>query len=234
MFGLTPEATKKLILSVGTHRSARPLTPFETATTIKEALDNGATAKELATRLHFNGPTMVSRFVKLLDLAPSVQPLVGWGSDVSTLSFSTASEVARFAHDEQEAVAQAVLTYQLGLSEVKQLVQISQRSGKALEEVVKAVVEQRPSVEQRHVIVGAIILDDARKKIGVMSQEERNSLLRSALSHIPDAKVGGAKLGLDRFTLVGDKQMRDIIIGLPNGFETAISQFIQQELKNKG
>lgn len=235
MLGLSPETAKKLILSVGTHRSERPLTPIETAAAMKQAIDNGATAKEIASRLHFDGPTMVSRFIKLLHLVPSVQPLVGWGSDASTLSFSAACEIARLTGPEQEIAAQAVLSHQLGLSEVKQLVQVRSRSGKPLEEAVKAVVERRPVVIQRHVLVGAITADGVREKISGMSQEERNTMLRDALSRLgPNITLGGAKLGKENFTLVGDKQMRDTFMALPSGFEAAVSQYLQQELSNKG
>ena len=233
MFGLSPETSKKLLLSVGTHRSERLLTPLEAAEAIRLALNNGATQKELASRLQFDGPTMISRFVKLLSLAPSVQPLVGWGSDASTISFSSAYEISRLPEQEQQAAAEAVLANQLGLSEVKQLLQIRQRSGKAIDEAVQAVVAQRPTVEQRHVIVGSITMDDVRKKVNGISQEERNSLLRKALLRRPELDVRGAKLGLDTFTLVGDKQLRDAMNNLPKGFETAISQFLYDEL-NKG
>jgi len=183
--------------------------------------------------LHFDGPTMVSRFVKLLSLAPSVQPLVGWGSDASTISFSSAFEIARLPEREQQVAAEAVLANQLGLSEVKQLLQIRQRSGKAIDEAVQAVIAQRPTIEVRHVIVGAITIEDVRGKVTNISQEERNSLLRRALLRRPELDVRGAKLGLDTFTLVGDKQLRAAMENLPKGFEAAISQSLYDEL-NKG
>ena len=233
MFGLSPETSKKLLLSVGTHRSERLLTPLEAAAAMRLALSNGATQKELASRLHFDGPTMVSRFVKLLSLAPSVQPLVGWGSDASTISFSSAFEIARLPEREQQVAAEAVLANQLGLSEVKQLLQIRQRSGKAIDEAVQAVIAQRPTIEVRHVIVGAITIEDVRGKVTNISQEERNSLLRRALLRRPELDVRGAKLGLDTFTLVGDKQLRAAMENLPKGFEAAISQSLYDEL-NKG
>ena len=233
MFGLSPETSKKLLLSVGTHHSERLLTPLEAAAAMRLALSNGATQKELASRLHFDGPTMVSRFVKLLSLAPSVQPLVGWGSDASTISFSSAFEIARLPEREQQVAAEAVLANQLGLSEVKQLLQIRQRSGKAIDEAVQAVIAQRPTIEVRHVIVGAITIEDVRGKVTNISQEERNSLLRRALLRRPELDVRGAKLGLDTFTLVGDKQLRAAMENLPKGFEAAISQSLYDEL-NKG
>ena len=233
MFGLSPETSKKLLLSVGTHHSERLLTPLEAAAAMRLALSNGATQKELASRLHFDGPTMVSRFVKLLSLAPSVQPLVGWGSDASTISFSSAFEIARLPEREQQVAAEAVLANQLGLSEVKQLLQIRQRSGKAIDEAVQAVIAQRPTIEVRHVIVGAITIEDVRGKVTNISQEERNSLLRGALLRRPELDVRGAKLGLDTFTLVGDKQLRAAMENLPKGFEAAISQSLYDEL-NKG
>jgi hypothetical protein len=235
MIKLTPELAKKLILSAGTRLSNRPLSPIEVASAMKQAKENGMTTKELADALYFEGTTMIGRYIKLLSLSTQIQPLIGWGSDASTLSFSTASEIARLTPNEQTIFSRAVLSHQLGLSEVKQIVQIRQRLGKAIEQAIQAVLDQRTVVIQRHVIVGAVMAEDLRRQLAQMTQEERNTLLRQTLEKRgPGFASIGAKLGPDNFTLVGDKQFQKAITSLPNGFEEAITQYLQQELHNKG
>lgn len=235
MKGLPPDLAKKLILSVGTHRPDRLLSPVETGQAMQQARDGGMTTKELAEALHFDGTTMIGRFIKLLSLPVRMHPLIGWGADAATISFSTASEIARLPATEQMTFSQAVLSHQFGLSEVKQIVQIRQRSGKSIEETIQAVLDQRNVVVQRHVIVGAVLAEDLRQRLRQMTQEERNVLLRQALEkHSPSLASVGAKLGADNFTLVGDKQFQKAVTSLPNGFEEAITQYLQQELQSKG
>jgi len=198
---------------------------------MRQALDAGTTAKELAAFLHFEGPTMINRYLKLLSLSEPLQPLVGRGKGASMLSVSAASEIARLNPAEQTRLSQAVLTHQLGLSEVKQIVQIRQRSSKSIEQAIQAVLDQRTVVVQRHVIVGAVMAEALRQRLAQMTQEERNALLQRALEKRgPGLAFVGAKLGADRFTLVGDKQFQKTITSLPNGFEEAVTKYLQQEL----
>ncbi len=230
--GLPPALAKKLILSVGVPKAIRQLSPMEAATAMKQALSAGTTVKELAAFLHFEGSAMIYRYLKLLSLSAQVQPLVGWGADASTISFSAASEIAHLTPAEQIAFSEAVLAHQIGLSEVKQIVQVRQRSGKPIKEAIQAVLDQRTVVVQRHVIVGAVLADDLRSHLKKMTQEKRNALLQQALrKHVSTVDLVGAKLGTETFTLVGDKQFQKVISSLPNGFEKTITHYLQQELQ---
>lgn len=235
MRGLQPELARKLMLSVGTHRSARPLFPVEVASAMRQTLDAGTTTEELADLLHFDGPTMIRRFTRLLDLPLEVQPIVGWSSDASTVSFSAASEIARLPQYDQVNAAKAVLSNQLTLSEVRQLVQIYLRSGKSLDETVETVVRQRSTVVRRHVMVGSITSATTRQQLQELSQEERNVLLGAVLAnHLSEAHSLGTKLGTENFILVGDDRFQATITRLAGGFEHAITQYIALELSNKG
>ena len=202
---------------------------------MSQALSAGTTVKELAAFLHFEGSAMIYRYLKLLSLPAQIQPLVGWGADASTISFSAASEIARLAPVEQVAFSEAVLTHQIGLSEVKQIVQIRQRSGKSIDEAIKAVLDQRPVIIQRHMIIGSVMGQGLRPLLAKMTQQERNALLQQALeNHGPDVAFDGAKLGANSFTLIGDKQFQKAMTSLPNGFEEAVTQYLQKELQHKG
>lgn len=235
MNGLSPDLAKKLITSVGIHQGARPLTPIGIAEAMRQALNAGTTAKELAAFLHFAGPSMVNRYLKILSLPPALQALVSRGGGVSTLSVSAASEIARLAPVEQVIFSEAILSHQLGLSEVKQIVQIRQRSGKSIDSAVQAVLDQRPIVVQQHIIIGSVMAQSLRQLLARMTQEERNALLQRALEKYgPGAAFVGAKLGASSFTLIGDKQFQKAMTSLSTGFEEAVTQYLQQEVQSKG
>ena len=77
MKGLSAYELRQLILSVGTHRSDRPLSPIEVAKLMRRALDMGETRKTLAGRLLLDDSSIIGRFMRLLSLPVQVQHLVG-------------------------------------------------------------------------------------------------------------------------------------------------------------
>lgn len=232
--GLSPTELRRLILSVGTHHSTRLLSPVEVAVLVQKALDAGEKPEEIARALQLGGPTMVIRFTRLLHLPQDIQPLIGWRSDSSTISFTTASELARVQSiDESRILSAAVIEHQLTSSEVKQVVQIFKRSGKSISESIEDVIKQRPTVERRHIIIGGLLSDTLKERLIPMSQFERNEMLRHALENIKGKEfaVLGAKLGLDNFILVGNEQLQAALKSLPGGFEQAITDYLLLELQ---
>ena len=130
MKGLSPSEISQLILSVGTHRSERPLVPIEVAKLIQKALNAGEKRKEIADRLYLNDSTILGRFTRLLSLPSQIQHLIGWGSDPTTLfSFTAASGIARLESTQEHIIlAKAALENQFNKSEIIEVVQIRQRS----------------------------------------------------------------------------------------------------------
>ena len=78
MLGLSADEYKQLLMSVGTHRGVRPITPVQVAALFKRAADAGSTPAASAEATHVSA-SMVSRFLKLLELSPDIQHLVDWG-----------------------------------------------------------------------------------------------------------------------------------------------------------
>jgi len=179
--GLSADELEKLVLSVGTQRSYRPLSPVEVAGMLGSAKKHGATNPQLADVLHLNGPSMLGRFLKLNRLAPAVQAMVDWGASSTTLGFSTASEIAKLPEREQALAAQAAVRYSFSRTEAKDLVQLRERSGMSLAECISEVVATRPRVEYLDVYVGSVDDGSLREHLRGMSQVERDALLREAL-----------------------------------------------------
>ena len=235
MNGLSPLEIRQLILSVGTHRSERPLSPIEVAKLMQKALDAGEKRKEIADRLHLNGSTIIGRFTRLLSLPPQIQHLIGWGSDPTTLSFTTASGIACLeSTQEQTTLAKAVLESQLNKSEIVQVVQIRQRSRNSIESCIETVLNQRPVIQRRHVIIGELQSERLKDELKQVSQLGRDNLLQSALErHVPNVPPLDTKLGDEYFLLVGDDQCHRAIMSLSDGFEKSITEYLMLELRDK-
>lgn len=209
-----PEALKRLILSVGTHRQDRPFSPVEVAEVYEKALAAGASLEDLARVSQFDGTTMVSRFLRLLRLSPEVRHLVDWGqgSD-STIGFTAASQLSRLENGtDQVRACHAALEHQLTSKEIEQAVQLRLRSRRSIDECVREIVQMRPTIERRHLLIGAITSDAVRRMLAGITQAERDRLFRAVLAEeYPEAARFGARLGVERFTITGDESMTPLL-----------------------
>jgi len=205
--GLSATERQRLLLSVGTHRGQRPLSPSEVASLFSRILETGGTLSDCARAANLDGTTWVTRFLRLLSLPESVRHLIDWGGNgAGSVTFSSASEIARLDNDEdKEVLVQGALTHRLSGAEVRQVVQLRRRSGRTLNECLEEVVGMRPRIEKRHVYVGAITLDELKCKLKELTQNERDTLLRGIAERIlAPATISAAKLGASKFALSGD------------------------------
>lgn len=208
---LTVEERKRLLMSVGTHRGTRTLSPVEVARLLKRAVNRGATLAECASGIGLE-TTQVGRFLALLGLPEDVQDLVGWGKSGATLSFSAAFELSRLeGADDQRAAVAATLEEGLGKAEVQQLVQMRKRSQLDIGTCLQAILKMRPQVTVRHVFVGTIKDRRLADALAGMAQGERDSLLRGVLASAGEAYGAGGRLGPNRFTLSGNEHFGLIV-----------------------
>ena len=209
---LTVDERKLLLLSVGTHRGQRPLTPVEVCAKFKKIMDSGGSLQECATAASLQGTTMVTRFLRLQELPQSIVHLVEWGSGAGTVGFSVAAEIARLADSgDKETLANAVLSHKLSGSEVRQVVQIRKRSKRPIEECISDVLALRPKIERRYLYIGAISDNRVRAKLTGMTQHERDAALGKVIRSVLKGKTPSvAKLGVERFTLVGGRDVGEV------------------------
>jgi len=234
MRGLSPEIQRDLILSVGTRRARRRLSPIEVAQAIETALASGSTIQELAAELGLH-PTMIPRFRRLLKLAPDIRHLVDWWQGKARLSFEAASHIARLASSkEQQEVVEAALKHGLGKVETIQVVQIRERSGRAIADCIVDVLRMRPQIERRHILIGAITSEKLRVALRQMTQQERDQLLKSAvISYGPELPPWEGRLGVERFTLLGSDAFGAAAQKLPGGFEDAINAYLLEGISQR-
>ena len=235
MRGLSSYEVRQLILSVGTHKSVRPLLPVEVAQLMQRALDAGEKRTDIAGRLHLEDSTIIGHFTRLLSLPAQVQQLVGWGFDPATVSFTAAAIIARLkCAQEQSVLAKAALENQFRKSEIIQVVQIRLRSENPIEDCIQTVLNQRPIVEKRHLIIGELQSEKLTEELQQISQLARNNLLHSTLErYVPEIPSLGCKLGDVYFLLVGDDRFHAALVSLPSGFEKSITEYLMRELDNK-
>jgi len=203
--GLSEEDARDLLLSVGTHHGKRRLSPSEVGELFHKAITAGASLQDCARFVNLAGPTMVTRFVRLLRLLPDVRDLVDWGQTGATLAFASAWELAELDQTDQEFAAREVMANQLKKEEVRQLVQLRERSGREISECLAEVLRMRPRVERLHVFIGAVN-EELRQSIGRLRQSERDGLLKATLQEVygPLPKTSG-RLGTERFTILTDE-----------------------------
>jgi hypothetical protein len=227
---LSPEERTKLITSVGTHRGERPLSPMEVARLLHRVIESGATRFECAKAVGLE-PTQVGRFLSLLELPPDVQDLVDWGRTGATLAFSAGFELSRLptAAEQREAVM-ATIKHKLTTSEARQLVQARTRSGKSINESVATTMKMRPQVEVRHVFLGSIVATELKKRLAQLSQQQRDALLKRALSSDLAELSSGGRLGATSFTIAGSTALGNAINAGSDKLEARVNAAIKGEI----
>ena len=228
MNGLTAHDYQDLILSVGTHSSARRLSPLEVAQLLHKAIEAGETRRGCAVALGV-GTTQVSTFLKLLAVTPEIQHLADWrGSKHASIPFSTLAELSRLRAPDQVDAAQAVLRHDLTWKEIVQLVQIVDRSGKTLQECIADVLNLRPHVETRHLFIGAITSACLESHLRSLAQSDRDHMMTQLLTRIirSDYAIQG-RLGFKEFTILSVHNLPRLLNQKPDELEHAVNEFLE-------
>jgi len=231
MRGISAEELRDLILSVGTHKQERILSPVEVAELLEKAINAGATIQEISKEILLN-PTMTTRLHRLLNLAPEIQHLVGWEGKPK-ISPSTASEIACLKTlKEQEFLANATLENRLSKREVIQIIEVRNKFNKPVGECVEEIIEMRPRIIRRYLFIGAIKSSEVRNRLSKMSQKERDILFDNVVTlNLPDLPSWDGLLGTTRFTLIGNEDLNQALSNLPTDFAESINNFLESSIK---
>lgn len=206
--GLSADEMRDLIVSVGTHRAERRLSPVEVAELLEKACQAGASRNECAEAVGV-GTTQIGTFLQLLELPEKVRHLADWGSTGERgIAFSALAKLSRLDQSEQGKAAEAVLRDNLSWQEVVELVQLSDRTGDSLERCVEKVIDRRTEVETRHVFLGAITEPLLKTKIRKLRQPRRDSLFAEILEQIVKSnRLQASRLGRSHFSIVTSDQL---------------------------
>lgn len=225
LYGLDPETFTRLILSVGTRRGLRPLSPIEVFEAFQTMVKNGADQASCAAAVHLEGPDMVGRFLRLRELAPELHHLVTWGETPGKISFSSAQQLSRLPSTSQIEIADRVISSHLNSKELAQVNQLVARTKQAPLKCVDDVIRMRPSLEVRSVVVGAISDPDIQRFLRGITQSERDRKLETILHSLLGPEISfSASLSPERFTISGDHVFHRAFQHLGDSFETKISE----------
>ena len=231
MRGLQPEEFKNLLLSVGSHRDRRAYTPLEVARCFRKAIEAGASLKNCAQAVHFDGTSMVSRFLRLLELDSKIQYYVDWGRTGTTIAFTAASELVRLKVEDQGVACIEALKNILSTSEVKQLVQLRLRSKKPIAVCISEVLALRPQVARPHLLIGAIKSNDVRAHLAALPQSKRDEILSTILKDLfPDLLTHSSRLGSDSFTISGSDSVAAALTAKGIDFEELINDLLKTRI----
>jgi hypothetical protein len=209
--GLTPKELSDLILSVGTGRGNRRLSPVEVAHYCKKA----RIGKEELTKELLLSQDQLRFFEDLLELPVEYQPLVDWGkTSHDSLGFTSAAIIAARIKDpkEQGVLIRAAMEYQLSKSDVIHIAQMHHKPGNSMEESIKKVIELRPIEEKVFIVMGAIQSNELQQKLIGLTQYQRNSILEKTVRGLLNFNENfGARLGIQNFSLILSEDQNKIL-----------------------
>lgn len=222
------ELKKKLILSVGTHKGNRRLSPVEVACGFNDLKMAGMSSSDIAKLVLFKDTSMVLKFLSLTKLNPKIHHLIDWGRQRGcSISFSTAVEMVKLDQSEQEIFCEMVLSNCLTKNETIQIVQIRNRAKKTIAECVEDVLRLRTRIVKKYCCVGVVLDSELKKTLSRSTQIERDKFFRMTLQE--NLKCGddwGGHLGVGRFSIVGDAEFDKTIKKLEGGFEAHINALL--------
>jgi len=230
--GLTDTELSQFQLSVGyTLKDSRPLSPVEVGQLCHKSEKKGFSRTEITSAALMTDPGMISQFLKVSELDPSLQHLIDWGrAGVGVIGFSVGYQLTRFNKSTHKKLATLILKHQLTKIEMRDIHQLVERSNKPLAQCVSRVVSRRPVQIVRSVIIGAVVGAELKGQLKSHTQKKRDQLLHEVFVELyPALKNWTVKLGINRFTVIGGKIVENTI-AKEKDFETMISRHLQQKI----
>lgn len=232
--GLSQTELQSLILSVGTHRGRRRLSPMEVAALLRQAMEAGTSREALSDALKI-GEIQVSRFVRLFDLEPELRDLADWGrGNAATIPFSSLLEIARLDPSQQVEVATSALAHKMTKAEFRQISQITQRSGRHITDCIANVIERRPQIQTQFVLIGSIRQGELQDYLETQLQDARDCLLKEVIDRLgrPSQAIRG-RLGAKTFTVLASQDVISLLDMDPDAIEVFVNEHLDLLVRSK-
>ena len=232
--GLSQTELQSLILSVGTHRGRRRLSPMEVAALLRQAMEAGTSRQVLSDSLNIS-EIQVARFIRLFDLEPELRDLADWGrGNTATIPFSSLLEITRLSPSQQIEVATSALAHKLTKAEFRQISQISERSGWQIAECIANVIERRPQVQRQFVLIGSIHQGELQEFLQTQLQNTRDCFLKGALGKLgqPSQAIQG-RLGSKTFTVLAKEDIVSLLDMDPDSIEAFVNEHLHLLVRGK-
>ena len=232
--GLSQTELQSLILSVGTHRGRRRLSPMEVAALLRQAMEAGTSRQAVSDSLNIS-EIQVARFIRLFDLEPELRDLADWGrGNTATIPFSSLLEITRLSPSQQIEVAASALAHKFTKVEFRQISQISERSGWQIAECIANVMERRPQVQRQFVLIGSIQQGELQEFLQTQLQNTRDCFLKGALAKLgqPSQAIQG-RLGSKTFTVLAKEDIVSLLDMDPDAIEAFVNEHLNLLVRGK-
>ena len=229
--GLTQEEYSKLVRSVGTRQGRRKLSPNEISQLLAKAKAAGATVKECAEELSV-GSTIITAFLKLQKIDGSLRYRAGWGKvKEGSIPFSTIAHIANLSLGKQRQATDSTLKYSMTEKEVRNLVQLVERSKKSFNDCVREIMDLRPKIEKQYLFIGGIADESIKKVLLTKTQEERDVLMVRVMSRIdPRLCSIHPRLGEKEFSITADHKITEFFNGSLDDLEVLVNDKLLREV----
>jgi len=199
--GLTEDQAELLMMSVGTHRTIRPLQPSEVAALFAKSIHNGSDTKTIGREIGLS-KSMVDTFLRLMKLDETVLSTIGWRKADNRIPLWTAVQLTSLDRTNQLQLLNLILRDRLTSTEIRSILQLAKRSGISIPNAAVEIVQRRAVTVDTTVFMGSINKPTIVSALVRLSQNTRNVLLATILDeHFPHAGVTGT-LGTTSFVLV--------------------------------
>lgn len=170
-----PVRLAKLLASVNTHNSDRPLTPVETARWLKEAKEELGSKQEVMRRVDI-GKSMWSAFENLLKISDEIESSICWGKSNSKkfqIGFSLAHYLAEgLTKEEQMMIVDQMWEENMDrpytVDELKRIKSHHKSTGKPIDESIKHILKlDRPIKDTIYIFISGMkenIFENLKKK----------------------------------------------------------------------
>jgi hypothetical protein len=233
---LSSDERRDIVLSIGTHKKNRRLSPIQIAQLINRLHQiQGISLSQIAKELDLKDSSILRRFISLLSLPSELQPLIIWGTSPGYLSFSVASEISRAKENDRiNILSKDALENQRSKEEIRAIIQCSQRGGGSLTQCIQIIETNRCKVIQHYVFFGQLSLvnNDPR------SDEEYSLDLRSMLSKlVHDDNVLSAAIKDRRFSFtLTELALKNPKIAshlIPEKIEAFVTKLLTKRINNE-
>jgi len=206
------------------------MSPYEVAQALEIAA-KAAPIKELAEELGFADTSTLRRIMQLAAVPEEIGSLVVWGNKSGFLSMSVASELARLDDRKlRQSALQSALQYGFTKSEARQLAQLIRRGEGDVVAAVKSVLNTRPRIERRELVLGAIVSEKVKQQVREQGTPEATKRLKLGLARVcPDVFPKSVQVTEGTFSIMlGEGDTKRLQAGLPPGsIEEAITGLLE-------
>jgi hypothetical protein len=188
-------------------------------------------ADEVAKEVDLRSATMVSRFVRLLELPVEFQALVDWGQSEGVIPFTAASAIGGLAQETQRTLLNLIVSGGVDAQAIRHVVPLI-RKGQTVEDAVREAGKLRPIIVRRHLLIGAVAQGD-QERVRSLALADRDSAIRTALSGLvspPD--LFSVRLIPDRFTIVTNESGKASIDDRAREAGMSFEHLIQERIRH--